>query len=266
MLRNAGNVQNLGMFPIEMHRQPVPVYAASTQPQADPMADTSPAQACWRDRLDAEEQARLSLEVARSSAAECQQIHVRAVRLSDWPTLHRMVPQLFPEVDAVTLGYWLRSGRHVLLIAEVDRQLAGFCHLRVRRQGNVLWINYLGVLPEQRRCGVGRALLQGAHNRASEWGCMRIELDVVTRNDGAMGLYDRAGYRCISTLYDDEDRLKYRYRKDIRLGRVEQQSLPGLPSGWQRLGLKLLYEAWIASPPRLQDWLGERRKPVTDKG
>jgi GNAT superfamily N-acetyltransferase len=185
-------------------------------------------------------------------------VKVRFARIRDWPLLHHHVPQLFPEVNEATLSHWLRNERMSMLVAEVDGHFAGFCHLRVRRQGAVLWVNYVATMPAQRRRGVAQALLRRAQECAAAWGCMRAELDVVVRNTGAVAFYDRTGYRCITTLVDDLGRIKYRYRKEVHLGRVEHRSAPGLPPRWHRIGLRLLYTAWIAGPQQAQAWIKSR--------
>ncbi|MEX8517145.1 MAG: N-acetyltransferase family protein [Leptothrix sp. (in: b-proteobacteria)] len=215
---------------------------------------------------------RSSLQPWRDAAGVHAQIDpvdvtVRFARIRDWPVLHHHVPQLFPEVNEATLSHWLRNERLSLLVAEVDGQFAGFCHLRVRRQGAVLWINYVATTPEQRRRGVAHALLRCAQECAAAWGCMRAELDVVVRNTGAVAFYDRTGYRCITTLVDDLGRVKYRYRKEVHLGRVEHRSAPGMPPRLQRIGLRLLYAAWIAGPQQAQAWIKNRSsRPPTDFG
>lgn len=181
------------------------------------------------------------------------------MRLTDWPTLQRVVVQMFPEVASETVGHWLRNGNHAMLVAEVDGEFAGFCHLRVRRQGAVLWVNYLGVMPALQQAGVAQKLLDHAERCAAEWGCMRVELDVLTRNGHVVSLYDHTGYRCITTLSDSQGRLKYRYRKEIRFGRLEHLSAPPGPPTWQRAFLRLLYETWITGPIRARAWLQKRQ-------
>lgn len=183
------------------------------------------------------------------------EVEVRPARLLDWPELHAQVPKLFPDVNEATLGHWLRNERTTLLVAEVDGVFAGFCHLRVRRQGAVLWVNYIGVVADQRRIGVGHELLRRVQELAAAWGCMRVELDVVVRNAVAVALYERAGYRCITTLVDDAGGIKYRYRREVQAGRVESLTAPSAPPRWQRALLRVLYAVWISGPQRARTWL-----------
>lgn len=185
-------------------------------------------------------------------------VTVRMAGLRDWPALYRLVPAVFPEVDQVALSHLLRNERKAMLVAVADKQVVGFCHLRVRHQGGVLWINYIGVDQGRRLAGVGQALLLRAQECAAAWGCMRVELDVVVRNAGAVAFYDRSGYRCITTLVDDMGRVKYRYRREIQLGRVVHRQAPGLPGLGQRVWLRLLYGAWITGSRRAHSWVRQR--------
>jgi GNAT superfamily N-acetyltransferase len=192
-------------------------------------------------------------------------VTVRMAHLRDWPTLYRLVPAVFPEVDQSALSHLLRNERKAMLVAEVDGQVAGFCHLRVRHQGGVLWINYIGVDQRRRLVGVGQALLQRAQECAAAWGCMRVELDVVVRNAGAVAFYDRSGYRCVTTLVDDQGRVKYRYRREIQLGRVTHRQAPGMPGLGQRVWMRVLYDVWITGSRRAHSWV-RQRAGKTDPG
>lgn len=186
------------------------------------------------------------------------EVTTRMARLRDWPVLYRLVPTVFPEVGQAALSHLLRNERKAMLVAVVDKQVIGFCHLRVRHQGGVLWINYIGVDPHSRKAGVGQALLQRAQECAAAWGCMRVELDVVVRNTGAVAFYDRSGYRCITTLVDDMGRVKYRYRREIQLGRVPHRQAPALPGLGQRVWQRLLYDVWITGSRRAHGWVRQR--------
>ena len=51
------------------------------------------------------------------------------------------------------------------------------------------------VAPEQRRAGIGRALMQAGEAQLSGAGCMGVVLEVATNNTGAQAFYERLGYR-----------------------------------------------------------------------
>jgi len=86
----------------------------------------------------------------------------------------------------------------VMFLARHEDQALGFTHLypsftsiRMRR----LWILYdLYVIPEARRHGIGRALLEQARHFAQEYGAHRLELSTAKDNLPAQALYESLGY------------------------------------------------------------------------
>jgi RimJ/RimL family protein N-acetyltransferase len=56
------------------------------------------------------------------------------------------------------------------------------------------WINYLAVDPDQRRRGLGRALMAAAERRLAELGCAKINLQIRHDNVDAIAFYERLGY------------------------------------------------------------------------
>jgi ribosomal protein S18 acetylase RimI-like enzyme len=56
------------------------------------------------------------------------------------------------------------------------------------------WIYYLGVAPECRRRGYGRAVLAEAERRLRDAGCPKINLQVRTSNAEVIEFYRRVGY------------------------------------------------------------------------
>jgi ribosomal protein S18 acetylase RimI-like enzyme len=86
----------------------------------------------------------------------------------------------------------------VMFLARNEDQALGFTHLypsftsiRMRR----LWILYdLYVIPEARRQGIGRALLERARHFAQDSGAHRLELSTAKDNLPAQALYESLGY------------------------------------------------------------------------
>jgi ribosomal protein S18 acetylase RimI-like enzyme len=56
------------------------------------------------------------------------------------------------------------------------------------------WINYLGVAPDKRRLGLGRAIMAEAERLLRERGCPKINLQVRTGNQGVIEFYRRIGF------------------------------------------------------------------------
>ena len=73
-----------------------------------------------------------------------------------------------------------------------DEAAAGF--LLARDLGGEAEILTLGVLPEMRRAGIGRALLDAAIAEAGRRGLGSLVLEVAADNDAARLLYDSAGF------------------------------------------------------------------------
>lgn len=62
-------------------------------------------------------------------------------------------------------------------------------------------IQNVGVLPEHRGRGIGRALLLKALAGFAAAGVRRVFLEVTARNDGAVRMYRGLGFRCTRTTY-----------------------------------------------------------------
>jgi GNAT superfamily N-acetyltransferase len=92
----------------------------------------------------------------------------------------------------------VRADTEYLLAAAGDRPPGGVCQLRYRygvwTASEDCWLEDLFVLEEDRRFGLGQALVAGAIDRARERGCGRIELDVAESNTAAWALYERMGF------------------------------------------------------------------------
>jgi GNAT superfamily N-acetyltransferase len=92
----------------------------------------------------------------------------------------------------------VRPDTEYLLAAAGDRPPGGVCQLRYRygvwTASEDCWLEDLFVVEEDRRFGLGQALVAGAIGRARERGCGRIELDVAESNTAAWALYERMGF------------------------------------------------------------------------
>jgi ribosomal protein S18 acetylase RimI-like enzyme len=90
-----------------------------------------------------------------------------------------------PEEDA-------RTGRHAYL-SEVGGAVVG--KIVITYEGDGAFISGVGVLPEHRSRGYARASLAEALAIAAERGVTEVELDVETKNDGALHLYRSCGFQ-----------------------------------------------------------------------
>jgi len=94
------------------------------------------------------------------------------------------------------LGFLLRE-RPIQFLAEEEGWVVGWCDVTpdtregFRHQG----ILGIGVLPDFRRRGIGRALLGRTVRAGLESGLIRIELEVFASNGRAIRMYERAGFQ-----------------------------------------------------------------------
>jgi ribosomal protein S18 acetylase RimI-like enzyme len=93
----------------------------------------------------------------------------------------------------------LADGQSEFLIAATDGVPLGVCQLRYRwsvwTSTEDCWLEDLYVVPDGRRSGAGRALVNAALDSARARGCARIELDVDEDNEPALALYESCGFR-----------------------------------------------------------------------
>ncbi len=115
------------------------------------------------------------------------------------PFLHREPDEVFSTVEQER--DFIRSSneepRTVMLLSEVDGELAGLCSLRpvagVRRCCHRC---SLGIALYRRFCGmgVGRRMLEELLSIAKELGYEQAELEVVEGNEAAIALYTKLGF------------------------------------------------------------------------
>ncbi len=99
-----------------------------------------------------------------------------------WPLLDLMAVLSFPDI--------------IRLKAVVDDRMVGFIAGDPRRSEDMAWIATLGVLPEYRRQGIARKLLQECENRLNS---ARLRLCVRMENTPAIQLYEQEGYSRVGT-------------------------------------------------------------------
>jgi ribosomal protein S18 acetylase RimI-like enzyme len=101
----------------------------------------------------------------------------------------------------------LRVNPELFLVGVLDGQVVGT--VMVGYDGHRGWINYLGVLPEHRRQGCARLLMEEAERRLRALGCPKINLQVRNVNRAAVEFYRRIGF-----VLDDVLSMGKRLEKD----------------------------------------------------
>jgi ribosomal protein S18 acetylase RimI-like enzyme len=98
-------------------------------------------------------------------------------------------------VDAAAFGSLIETfdlDRNASRVAVSDNQPIGLVNLGLR--GSDGWIGGLGVVPAWRQQGIGRKLMEAAHDEARRRGGERVWLEVIVENTKAVALYEQLGY------------------------------------------------------------------------
>lgn len=125
--------------------------------------------------------------------------------------LHRInLPQRFREPEGPTREWeYFRSviaDENVgFFVAEDDGELVGFVHVVVRDSRDIpilvprryAFIDSIAVREELRGTGIGRALMERAHEWAVSMGAPKMELNVFEFNEDAVAFYRKLGYRTV---------------------------------------------------------------------
>ena len=98
---------------------------------------------------------------------------------------------------------WLDSPAHVLLIAEVKGEIAGYAFSWViqyrehptYRDFDSFYIDDICVLEKFRRQGIGRALIERCKEEAKLRNCKNVDLGVWSFNKDAIAFYESCGLR-----------------------------------------------------------------------
>lgn len=95
----------------------------------------------------------------------------------------------------------LRGNRMAVLVARGGGSYAGFAEVGTREYAESALTSPVGylegwfVLPEWRRRGMGRALVQAGEAWAKSIGCVEFASDVVLGNDVSVAAHERLGFR-----------------------------------------------------------------------
>jgi len=136
-----------------------------------------------------------------------QGIQIRAARIADLPQLAELFDryrQFYGRPADLALarhfiGERFERSDSTILVAAVDAAaLAGFTQLYPTLcsvSAAPIYVLYdLFVANDQRRRGVGRALLDAARRHAEQTGAVRMELATATTNSSAQRLYESLGW------------------------------------------------------------------------
>jgi ribosomal protein S18 acetylase RimI-like enzyme len=98
-------------------------------------------------------------------------------------------------VDAAAVRFLTNTfdlDRDASRVALRDGERVGLANLGLR--GADAWIGGVGVVPAERRRGIGRTLMEAVHAEARARGVERVWLEVIVENTEAIALYVQLGY------------------------------------------------------------------------
>lgn len=100
----------------------------------------------------------------------------------------------------------IENSPELFFVATEDERIIGT--VMVGYEGHRGWINYLGVLPEYQRRGVGKALMDHAEEALQNLSCAKIQLQVRKSNLEIIHFYESIGFS-IEDVISMEKRLEF---------------------------------------------------------
>jgi ribosomal protein S18 acetylase RimI-like enzyme len=176
-------------------------------------------------------------------------LEMRNARMPDWPRLGRVVRALFPELSDADVSHLLRQHHNGTVVACHGHEIVGYYQICPRGERGVVWLNYLGVLPAWRGCGVAGALLAMGERHGKTCGFDAIMLDALADNVHAHRFYERNGYVRLVQQAGTAG-AKFRFAKTLAQTPVLARAMPALePATGLTLTLrKLAYGVLVGWP------------------
>jgi ribosomal protein S18 acetylase RimI-like enzyme len=125
-------------------------------------------------------------------------LEIRSYKDEDEPAVIDLWRRVFPDAPphndpAGDIRRKLLVQPELFLVALDGQRLVGTAMSGF--DGHRGWVYYLAVLPEHRRRGVGRALMQRIETELAARGCSKINLQVRSTNRRAADFYRHLGYQ-----------------------------------------------------------------------
>jgi ribosomal protein S18 acetylase RimI-like enzyme len=136
-------------------------------------------------------------EIARGTISARRPAFIRQVRSVDLPALHEVDAAVFGEFayPLFILRQFVDVHQRHFLVADADPPLLGYVLAAFAARANDAWILGLGVRPDVRKYGYGRALLDHCLARLRDDGVRRVLVTVKPENIAAIKLYESMGFK-----------------------------------------------------------------------
>ncbi len=122
---------------------------------------------------------------------------VREATIDDLDAIAKLERESFPQdqVSRRSFAYCLRAPQRPVIAVTIERELAGYVLLALRKGGRSARIYSIAVDPRFVRRGVGASLLAAAEKFALRHEREAVTLEVRYDNEPAIALYEKCGYR-----------------------------------------------------------------------
>ncbi len=174
----------------------------------------------------------LSMPITSTPPAAASDARIRAARMEDLPRLYALEEATF-ETDRLSrrrMQHWIRADNGILLLAEQQGKLLGYCLALLHRGTRLARLYSLAVSPEARGRGIAMELMARMEKLAVARGKLFMRLEVAKDNDAAILLYQKLGFAAFGTFEDyyEDHRDALRMQKRIRyLGEnLRRQDVP----------------------------------------
>jgi ribosomal protein S18 acetylase RimI-like enzyme len=122
---------------------------------------------------------------------------IRHAIAADFPTLLSIDEASFEKeiaYDSAELTFLIQRPGAETFVLEEDGVIAAFLLMEVNRRRKRATLVTLDVRRERRRNGFASQLLRHSENILQEYGVQNYDLQVDTRNDGAVSFYEKHGF------------------------------------------------------------------------
>ena len=124
-------------------------------------------------------------------------VFIRPYQAADQEAVIALWQQVFPDTPAhndpqLDIQRKLTVQPECFLIALIEDRIVGT--IMAGFDGHRGWVYYVAVLSEQRRQGIGQALMTAAEQALAQLGCRKINLQVRPDNNTVLAFYRSLGY------------------------------------------------------------------------
>ncbi|MDX1451458.1 MAG: peptidase C39 family protein [Oleiphilaceae bacterium] len=136
-----------------------------------------------------------------------QALELRPARMKDLDGLLALEQQCFQHdrLSRRSFRHWIQDAKGILLVLEEGGSIRAYGLVWCLQGTRLARLYSMAVHPEERGRGLAFTLLETLEQHARERGFLTMRLEVDTRNQAAIRLYERSGYRIFGEYHDYYD-------------------------------------------------------------